>query len=116
MSSKPRGHAITITSSEAYTHSLVYKLSALRQLREALQDPQRQNEDSTIASVLLFVWLDVLESGKDTWRFHMEGLKKLVRDRLENQRGNSNDVGDSTTSRSNLESCLSLHFVDASLV
>jgi len=31
-----------------------------------------------IASISLFVWTELLESGKDTWRIHLDGMKRLV--------------------------------------
>lgn len=74
---------IPTISSPSFYHALSYKQSALIQLRKDLQEPLGLNHDLIIASIALFVWMDLLESGRDTWRIHLDGVKKLVQLRNE---------------------------------
>jgi len=61
-------------------HALHYKQIALAQLRQDLNLGKLRNfnHDMIIASISLFVWTELLESGKDTWRIHLDGMKRLV--------------------------------------
>lgn len=61
-------------------HALYYKQIALAQLRKDLESSSSSGIDNDIivASISLFIWIDLLEAGKNTWRIHLEGMKKLV--------------------------------------
>ena len=61
-------------------HAYWYKQVALAQLREDLSNPpgSKVNKDVIVASISLFIWMDILEAGKNTWRIHLEGMKRLV--------------------------------------
>ncbi|RAL08814.1 Zn(II)2Cys6 transcription factor [Aspergillus homomorphus CBS 101889] len=58
--------------------ALGYKHRAIREISIALDDPTLCARDSTVASVFLLIFLDLLESGSDRWNFHLEGAKKLI--------------------------------------
>lgn len=49
---------------------------------EALSQTLRNNglasQDTTVASIFLLIFLDLIESGSDGWNFHLEGAKKLI--------------------------------------
>lgn len=73
-------------------HALSYKQRALTQLRKDIQDPAGLHGDLVIAPIAMLVWIEMLESGKDTWRIHLDGLKKLTQMRDE---GIANEIGGS---------------------
>lgn len=72
------GQLSKTTSPLSSYHALHYKQVALAQLRVDLDQFRRSDHDIIIASISLFVWIEMLESGKDTWRIHLDGLKRLV--------------------------------------
>lgn len=47
-------------------------------LSQSLTDPKLSKQDTTVASIFLLVFLDLLESGSDGWNFHLEGAKNLI--------------------------------------
>ena len=57
---------------------LIYYNQALNYLNQDLQDPARMLEDTTLASVLFFLFYETIDSGLDTWRVHLSGARKLV--------------------------------------
>jgi hypothetical protein len=50
----------------------------VRGLSQDLADPKRNTESSTLATVILFMVLDLLESGANSWSVHLEGAKILL--------------------------------------
>jgi hypothetical protein len=61
-----------------YQHALVAKQEALRLLYLALTDPIETSGIMTLASVLLFINLELIDSGKNGWRPHVEGARRLT--------------------------------------
>lgn len=61
-------------------HAYWYKQVALTQLRQDLDQAPKSglSKDVIVASISLFIWIDLLEAGKNTWRIHLEGMKRLV--------------------------------------
>jgi len=59
-------------------HALTFKQSALTQLQHDLKHASELNRDSMIASISLLVFVELLESGKDAWKVHLEGVKQLL--------------------------------------
>ncbi|KAF4961377.1 hypothetical protein FSARC_10193 [Fusarium sarcochroum] len=57
------------------------KQQALQRLKHELQDRPEQNGDAVLATVLLFVNLDVVEFGGRGWKHHLRGAHELVRTR-----------------------------------
>lgn len=73
--------------SKAYQHYLEFKQRTLSQLSRDLLNPATQNDDINLAAIVLLALLDVFESGSGAWSYHIEGLKKLLRDRPGNKIG-----------------------------
>jgi Fungal specific transcription factor domain/Fungal Zn(2)-Cys(6) binuclear cluster domain len=65
-------------SSKAYSQALLAKQSALRLLRRILNDTQSADLEIVLASVLLFVEFELIDSGRDDWRFHINAAKGLI--------------------------------------
>ncbi|CAI7584591.1 unnamed protein product [Penicillium viridicatum] len=74
-------------TSQAYHHFLEYKQRALRQLSMDLHNPTMQHDGRTLAAIILLAFLDIFESGSGSWSYHIEGAKKLLKDRPENSPG-----------------------------
>lgn len=70
------------TVRSVYRHVLAFKHLALSRLKNSLSSPQRRDSDTTIASVLLLIALDMIQSGHGDWKIHMDGAKGLVKARL----------------------------------
>ncbi|PGH03703.1 hypothetical protein AJ79_07285 [Helicocarpus griseus UAMH5409] len=65
-----------------YQHMLMFKHRALHHLKRSLSDPKTRRDEVTIATVLLLIILDMVESGRGAWKLHVEGAKKLLETRL----------------------------------
>ncbi|OBT72123.1 hypothetical protein VF21_09168 [Pseudogymnoascus sp. 05NY08] len=76
----------------SFYYALLYKQRVLTQLRKDIQDPAGLHGDLVIAPIALLVWIEMIESGKDTWRIHLNGLKRLTEMRDE---GIANEIGGS---------------------
>lgn len=64
-----------------YEDFLAFKQRALRQLYLDIGDPTRQNDDRTVAAIIVLALLDAIESGGGSWKYHLEGAKKLLQSR-----------------------------------
>jgi hypothetical protein len=62
----------------AQQDALVFKHQAIRALSQIVGDPESCRTDSTIASIFLLIFLDLVESGNDRWNAHLEGAKTLL--------------------------------------
>lgn len=62
----------------ANRQALAFKHQAMKALSNLLADRTLSQQNSTVASVFLLIFLDLLESGSDGWNFHLEGAKKLI--------------------------------------
>lgn len=58
--------------------ALFFKHQAMEALSHSLRDNQNYKQDTTMASIFLLIFLDLIESGSDGWNFHLEGVKKLI--------------------------------------
>lgn len=58
--------------------ALLFKRKTLKGLSDAVQDPKLRMMDTTVASALLLVFLNLLESGRDDWNTHLEGMKSIM--------------------------------------
>ncbi|KAI0135240.1 fungal-specific transcription factor domain-containing protein [Daldinia grandis] len=65
------------TSSAQYTDALTHLSLCINALRGSLNDGT-DTLGAAIASVLLLVWADVIDSGTTSWKHHLEGLEVLV--------------------------------------
>ncbi|KAF2272514.1 uncharacterized protein EI97DRAFT_385719 [Westerdykella ornata] len=61
-----------------YRDALVAKQKALGSLAQFLATVSPINFDLVLAAILLFVNYDLIESGKEQWKPHLEGAQKLV--------------------------------------
>lgn len=61
-----------------YHYALIAKQRALRLLSLELRDPTQTNIMVTLACVLLFIDLELIDSGKNNWRPHVEGSRMLM--------------------------------------
>ncbi|KAI5806422.1 fungal-specific transcription factor domain-containing protein [Peziza echinospora] len=79
-----------MSSQSADRPDLVYYNQALSYLNADLQDEEKMLEDTTLASVLFFLFYETMDSGLDTWKVHLHGARKLVAlksKRMEMERG-----------------------------
>ncbi|CAI7678984.1 unnamed protein product [Penicillium pancosmium] len=58
--------------------ALSFKHQAMEALSHSLRDTQLSKKDTTVASIFLLIFLDLLESGSDGWNFHLQGAKNLI--------------------------------------
>lgn len=63
---------------DAHHHALIFKHDAIHGLSQAVQHVDLCRQDSTVASIFLLIFLDLLESGSDRWNVHIEGAKNLI--------------------------------------
>ncbi|KAJ5767274.1 uncharacterized protein N7511_004890 [Penicillium nucicola] len=63
--------------------ALLFKHQAMEALSRALGNANSDSskKDTTVASIFLLIFLDLLESGSDGWNFHLEGAKSLISSR-----------------------------------
>ncbi|KAL2854947.1 fungal-specific transcription factor domain-containing protein [Aspergillus pseudoustus] len=66
---------------QVYEHFLGMKQRALHQLSQDISDPSLQNDNRTLAAILVLALMDAIESGHGAWKFHIEGAKKLLQSR-----------------------------------
>ncbi|KAF7133603.1 hypothetical protein CNMCM5793_004732 [Aspergillus hiratsukae] len=62
----------------AQRDALVFKHQAIQGLSQIVGDPGSCRTDSTVASIFLLIFLDLVESGNDRWNVHLEGAKALL--------------------------------------
>lgn len=72
---------------KAFQHFLEFKQRTLNQLSKDLCNPLAQKDDRTLAAIIVLALLDLFESGSGAWSYHIEGAKKLLRDRPEDDLG-----------------------------
>lgn len=63
---------------KSYSDALTAKQRALSLLKSALNDMQTKDIDIILATILLFIELELIDSGKDTWKLHMTGARKVL--------------------------------------
>ncbi|KAH8695511.1 putative C6 finger domain protein Acr-2 [Talaromyces proteolyticus] len=67
---------------KAFEHFLSLKQRALHQLSKDVAQPATRNDDRTIAAIFVLILLDAVESGNGAWKYHLEGAKSILRNRL----------------------------------
>lgn len=50
----------------------------MQRLASDLSDTTSCAKDTTMASIFLLIFLDLLESGSDRWNVHLEGVKRVI--------------------------------------
>lgn len=68
----------SVETIKAQQDALSFKCRAMKELSGALHEAILHRRDSTVASIFLLIFLDLLESGSDRWNFHLEGAKRLM--------------------------------------
>lgn len=63
----------------AYYDALYHKHKTLAFLRDQCARGQLQNPDEVFASILLSIWFELMDSGKDRWKAHLHGLQEIMR-------------------------------------
>jgi hypothetical protein len=58
--------------------ALSYKYKAIQGLTSSVEHATSIKHDTTLASIFLLIFLDLLESGSDRWNVHLEGAKSLI--------------------------------------
>ncbi|KAJ5575375.1 hypothetical protein N7450_009274 [Penicillium hetheringtonii] len=64
--------------SNANQDALLFKHQAMEALSYSLRDTESFKKETTVASIFLLIFLDLLESGSDGWNFHLQGAKNLI--------------------------------------
>lgn len=64
--------------SNANQDALLFKHQAMEALSRSLRGTESFKKDTTVASIFLLIFLDLLESGSDGWNFHLQGAKNLI--------------------------------------
>lgn len=67
-----------IDDPRAIYDSLKHKQHALQQIQNELSSCEITNIEGTIASILLLVWQDCMDSGTNSWRYHLDALKDIA--------------------------------------
>ncbi|KAJ5171287.1 fungal-specific transcription factor domain-containing protein [Penicillium coprophilum] len=63
----------------ANVDALHFKKRAIKTLSSSLSQPELLQKDAIMATILLLIFLDILESGIDGWKCHLHGAEGLVR-------------------------------------
>ncbi|KAH8431616.1 uncharacterized protein LDX57_009273 [Aspergillus melleus] len=62
----------------ANVDALHFKRQAIKALLSSLYRPKPSQKDGIMATILLLIFLDILESGIDGWKYHLHGAEGLV--------------------------------------
>lgn len=73
-----RSSASLVQQSESYHDALTAKQQAIRSLRTLLTGNDSTDIDVTFAVVLLFIEYELIDSGRDNWRYHVNGARAIV--------------------------------------
>lgn len=67
----------------SYKHALAAKQLALHLLQSSINTLVPYGLDATLAVVLLFIDFELIDAGRDSWTYHVDGAKKLIKTILE---------------------------------
>ncbi|KAJ4305568.1 hypothetical protein N0V90_001099 [Kalmusia sp. IMI 367209] len=62
----------------SYADALLAKQQALSLMARSVASVNPTNIDIVLAAILMFINYDLIESGRDKWRVHIEGARKLI--------------------------------------
>lgn len=68
----------TVLQSESYHHALAAKQRALSLLKTAISNIASADLDVTLAVVLLFIEFELIDSGRDHWKYHIKGARTMI--------------------------------------
>ncbi|PLB49192.1 hypothetical protein P170DRAFT_446914 [Aspergillus steynii IBT 23096] len=63
----------------ANVDALHFKRKAIKALLSSLSHPEHSQKDAIMATILLLIFLDLLESGIDGWKYHLNGAEGIVK-------------------------------------
>ncbi|PVH81605.1 hypothetical protein DL98DRAFT_416313 [Cadophora sp. DSE1049] len=99
--------------SRAYKDSLAAEQRALGLLMSALSDEAALNVDVALAVILLLIECELIDSGRNTWRYHVVGARSLI-EKLCQQGISKGGVGSSFRS-SLISNCLIFDILGSTL-
>ncbi|KAH7120416.1 fungal-specific transcription factor domain-containing protein [Dactylonectria estremocensis] len=70
-----------LNPSDALRTALLHKQKALQHLKRELQDYSNENSNAVIATVVLFICMDVVEFGGRGWRHHLRAAEQMIQSR-----------------------------------
>lgn len=76
--SSPHSSSFTTQQSASYNDALAAKQRALFLLKFALTSIATADVDVTLAVVLLFIEFELIDSGQDNWRHHINGARTII--------------------------------------
>lgn len=62
----------------AYHDALYHKQRTLGFLRSEAYAGCFSNPEGVIASMIMSLWFELMDSGRDTWRYHLHGLREVM--------------------------------------
>jgi hypothetical protein len=62
----------------SYADALLAKQQALSLMAKSVASLTPANADVILATILMFINYDLIESGRDKWRVHVEGARKII--------------------------------------
>ncbi|MCJ1458314.1 hypothetical protein MMC28_008685 [Mycoblastus sanguinarius] len=74
----PCSSSSAIQQLESYNDALAAKQRALYLLKSALNSIASVDIDVTLAVVLLFIEFELIDSGRDNWRYHINGARTII--------------------------------------
>lgn len=69
-----------IISNKFKRDALIAEQVALQQLRHALASIDRTGQDVVLTGILLFINFELMSSGKDGWKVHVDGARRIIDD------------------------------------
>jgi hypothetical protein len=77
-SSSPDSSSSVKQLPDSYNDALAAKQKALYLLQSALTSIASVDVDVTLAVVLLFIEFELIDSGRDNWRYHINGARTII--------------------------------------
>ena len=74
----PCSSSSAIQQPESYNDALAAKQRALHLLKSALTSIASVDIDVILAVVLLFIEFELIDSGRDNWRYHLNGARTII--------------------------------------
>lgn len=78
LTDSPCSSLLAYQQPEFYHDALAAKQRALYLLKSALTSIASIDMDVTLAVVLLFIEFELIDSGRDNWRYHINGVRIII--------------------------------------
>lgn len=65
----------------AYLDALYHKQQTLGFLKSEAYEGRFDNLDGVIASIILSIWFELMHSGRNSWKHHLQGLREVMQRR-----------------------------------